>query len=101
MISHIAAIIVNVVAEAPEFGHGDTEAKPKPEPRARRIRARAAAANAPPRIAGHAMPEIAVSRERLVSPGPTKVSARLVTEALIISVLPHETGQCQIRASRM
>jgi hypothetical protein len=87
MISQIAAIIVKVVAEAPELGHGDTEAKPKPEPRAIRTKARAAAANAPPKIAGHAMPEIAVSRGRPTSPEP-KVSARLFTEALTISVLP-------------
>ena len=70
MINHIAAIIVKVVAEAPELGQGETEARPKPEPRATRIKAKAAAANAPPKIAGQAIPEVAASKVRTGSAGP-------------------------------
>jgi len=49
---------VNVVTEAPELDHGDTDASPKPEPRAMRTSDNAAAANAPPMIAGQATADI-------------------------------------------
>jgi hypothetical protein len=61
MISHIAIIKVKAVAEAPELGQGDTEARPKPDPRARRIRDVAAAAKAPASIGGQAIPEVEAS----------------------------------------
>jgi hypothetical protein len=61
MMSQIAIITVKVVAEAPEFGQGDTEASPKPDPRARRIRDVAAAAKAPANIGGQAIAEVEAS----------------------------------------
>jgi hypothetical protein len=70
MMSHIAIIKVKVVAEAPELGQGDTEARPKPAPRARRIRDVAAAAKAPPRIGGQAIPEVEASTVWPASPLP-------------------------------
>jgi len=56
--SHIAVITVNVVAEAPCPGHGDTEANPKPAPTARSMRDTDAATTAPARIAGHDTAEL-------------------------------------------
>src|ERR1700746_3016564 len=61
MINHTAIIRVKAVAETPELGHGDTEARPKPEPIASRIRDVAAIAKAPPRIGGQAIPEVDAS----------------------------------------
>jgi hypothetical protein len=52
---------VKVVAEAPEFDHGETEAKPKPAPSASRIRLIETMANAPPMIAAHDIAETALS----------------------------------------
>jgi len=46
-INQIAAQTPNVVADAPELYHGDTEAKPRPDPRASNISAVAAIAKAP------------------------------------------------------
>jgi hypothetical protein len=57
----IAAVMVNVAAEAPALAQGDTEARPKPAPSAIRTNDSAAAAKAPPKIAGQATPEVAVS----------------------------------------
>jgi hypothetical protein len=68
--SHIAIIMVKVVAEAPEFGQGDTDARPKPDPRASRIRDVAAIAKAPASIGGQAIPEIDASTVWPASPLP-------------------------------
>jgi hypothetical protein len=81
--SQIAVIAVKVVAEAPEFGQGDTEAKPKPDPRASRISDNAAVAKAPPMIAAHEIAEVEDSKVWPASPEP-RVSARLPTGALTI-----------------
>jgi hypothetical protein len=62
--------MVKVVAEAPEFGQGDTDARPKPDPRASRIRDVAAIAKAPASIGGQAIPEIDASTVWPASPLP-------------------------------
>jgi len=60
----MAVITVKVVAEAPLWGQGDTEASPKPEPRATKMRVVAAAAMAPAKMAGHEVPETGDSNGR-------------------------------------
>jgi hypothetical protein len=49
----MAVITVKVVAEAPRWGQGDTEANPIPAPRATNIRLVAIAVIAPAKMAGH------------------------------------------------
>jgi hypothetical protein len=50
-----------VVAEGPEFGHGETEESPRPDPRASKIRPTAAMEKAPAIIAGQETAETALS----------------------------------------
>jgi hypothetical protein len=58
----MAVITVNVVAEAPEPGQGDTEASPMPDPKARRIKEVAAAATVPAMMAGQDTAGVLASR---------------------------------------
>ncbi len=62
MINQIAVMTVNVVAEAPEPGHGDTEASPMPDPTARRINEVAAATTVPAITAGQDTAAMLASR---------------------------------------
>jgi hypothetical protein len=55
--SQTPAAIVNAVAEAPAFGHGDRYASPSPEPSNISIKDVEAAATAPPNIAAHEIAE--------------------------------------------
>jgi hypothetical protein len=68
--SHIAIIMVKVVAEAPEFGQGDTDARPKPDPRASKIKEVATVAKAPAIIGGQAIPDVDASTVWPASPLP-------------------------------
>ena len=54
-------------AEVPALAQGDTAASPNPDPSAKRTSDSAAAANAPPRIAGHATPDVEASMGILFS----------------------------------
>jgi hypothetical protein len=100
MTSQIAVIAVKVVTEAPEFGHGDTEARPKPDPIANKISDDAAVAKAPPMIADQEIPETADSAGAATMRS-TSVSLRPLRLMLaILNALCH-IGQCQNRASKM
>jgi hypothetical protein len=67
MINQMAVMIVNVVTDAPELGHGDTDERPNPDPSATRTSVSEIAATAPPRTAAHATPELAASSDGLSS----------------------------------
>jgi hypothetical protein len=70
---------VNVVADTPLFGQGDTEARPNPDPSAASTKEAAAARIAPAKIAGHDTAETA--------------------DSCVPSVLERVPGRCWVNVS--
>jgi hypothetical protein len=87
MISHTAANTPNVIAEGPEFGHGDTDESPRPEPRASKIRPTATIAKAPAIIAAQDTADTALSVD-LVCGRFTRLS---VTGVLVVCIVSYRS----------
>jgi hypothetical protein len=88
----------NVVAETPELGHGDTDARPNPEPKATSISPIEAIAKAPPIIAPQETADTAVSAGVVsVERRSPLASMAVVAMCFSVALVPEQREQQDYR----